>query len=495
MQGAIGSSEVLLVDFITDAVSYQSQPASSTVLVSFRSEAYFDPVTPVFPTEAELVDEMVNSFTGNDLTGYLGMLQALPNGNPFSTSAAVFVVGNTEADDEVMGKEKSLIPIIALVAASIAFVSTGSAGFAYYRRRRLRRREASDKFFRGAVGESTDGSSGRGMDFGDTEACSQHDRLSIHTEGEALLEVGSKSTFWRRALGIRRSYRESLEQKSRRLSFDCEREDDGSRYLSRPFDIPEIEENQSDLEEVPLIDDMDSTNDDKELLDSSYCEQLDSSSVPNVNPCEFGSEGNEGNDWSASNGGESGHRQDPATLCTLPNVHDPRYPYHNTVKDSQVRNYSVLLRDGRSGTGFVAGLPRGNVGPELDSSEDNLTPMPNQKAKLKSRTIESSIGYEKNMESRPALKDTFEPECVEFCDDVGTPPPEGGTLGEKECAQSKGISPMNTTKRSSFFSEAWETRSFLSESSSSRWRDECSRSTFSSGINSTGVSFAELDDM
>jgi hypothetical protein len=83
------SSDVFLEDFLTEFVFFQSDPDSSVDLVTFESTtALFDPLSPdipnespVIPTEGQMVGELIiiNTFTKDELNGFLGMVQVLPN--------------------------------------------------------------------------------------------------------------------------------------------------------------------------------------------------------------------------------------------------------------------------------------------------------------------------------------------------------------------------------------------------------------------------------
>lgn len=203
MLGSLSSGDVLLEDFLTTYISFQSVPEVSVILVTFESTAFFDPMSPIFPTESELINELLNAFTGNELSGYVGMVQALPTSNIFSSATEVYLVGTPEADVEeetpvpVAPRDSSVVPIVVTVAVGLMFISALSAALVYRRRRHRRRRDASDKFVNGIIGETTDAVSSKVStthvtEFGDDDQ-DQHIgyngiETNTVTERDALLE-------------------------------------------------------------------------------------------------------------------------------------------------------------------------------------------------------------------------------------------------------------------------------------------------------------------
>jgi hypothetical protein len=144
--GAISSGDIILEDFVTEIVASEDDLSFSGVRVTFESTALFDPLSPVFPTTDQLVMELMNAFTGEELNGYLGMVQALPaDTNAFSSTTQIILEGTAPTR---VGSESPLIAAIAAAAAGFAIFSFASTYFAYYfhRRRRHRRRAASNKF-------------------------------------------------------------------------------------------------------------------------------------------------------------------------------------------------------------------------------------------------------------------------------------------------------------------------------------------------------------
>jgi hypothetical protein len=159
MLGAFQSQEVLMVDFVTGYQSYQEVAESSVVLVSFQSTAVFDADSPQLPSRVELDAELANAFRGMALDGYLGMVQALPTTNLFTTTTQIYLV-QSSPESSTSRNEKSGT---AILATCFGFVILASAllSFALYRRRRKRRRrQASDSFMK-SVADLDSSMSGR----------------------------------------------------------------------------------------------------------------------------------------------------------------------------------------------------------------------------------------------------------------------------------------------------------------------------------------------
>ena len=179
MLGAFQSEPVLLVDFVTKYDSLLENPESAVVLVTFTSTALFDPYSGELPSRIELETELALAFMGMALTGYLGMLQALPKSNAFSTTSEVFLVQNPSSPISLESKGFSTV-----AAATITFafvIVTFLAGFSWYRTRRKRRRlEASDKFLRNDTDcDSIAGGTLSQANDEDTDGVRDEERLSM----------------------------------------------------------------------------------------------------------------------------------------------------------------------------------------------------------------------------------------------------------------------------------------------------------------------------
>jgi hypothetical protein len=188
--GAISSDEVVLVDFLTNYVSFESMPGVASVHVTFESAAFFDPLTPIFPTEGEMIAQMLDAFTGAEMAGYVGLVQALPSENTFTSTTQIFLVNTQDAADALaidqqppVRRNGPGVPIVITVAAGILLLSSGSAMWARSRRRRKRRREASEKFINGVIGEHADAMSNKVSTAHATDFGEQDDSQLFEMEG------------------------------------------------------------------------------------------------------------------------------------------------------------------------------------------------------------------------------------------------------------------------------------------------------------------------
>lgn len=149
-----------MVDFVTSYESFQEEEESSVVLVTYRSIALFDPDSPQIPSRVELEEALFIAFQGVALDGYLGMVQALPVSNLFTTTTEIFLLQSSPPGSESGGGVSGA----AILATSVGLVlASALAAFSLYRRRRQRRRRiASDRFMKD-VGELDSSFSGRTM--------------------------------------------------------------------------------------------------------------------------------------------------------------------------------------------------------------------------------------------------------------------------------------------------------------------------------------------
>lgn len=138
--GAISDNMVFLDDFFTIYTEQEPDSGSLVVLVSFESTAFYDVDSPTTPAVSDIVEEIENAFTGEDLEGYLGMVQALPNSNLFAGTIDVFLINRRESENQ---SSAAAVPI---VAGSATFLLSAFGLFAYRRRKRKSRLEASKEF-------------------------------------------------------------------------------------------------------------------------------------------------------------------------------------------------------------------------------------------------------------------------------------------------------------------------------------------------------------
>jgi hypothetical protein len=121
------------VDFVTEFDSIDEDPVTRTLSVTYRSVAFFDPKSPSIPSLSELAMFLQDAFTGDNIVGYLGMVQDLPFENVFSRSFLGY------RSPSAQRSSSTAVPII--VAGSIAFILLASGLGVYQRSRRI---EAGD---------------------------------------------------------------------------------------------------------------------------------------------------------------------------------------------------------------------------------------------------------------------------------------------------------------------------------------------------------------
>ena len=188
--GAMSSSDILLLDFITIIVGNTTNPNAWFVRVTYESSAIFDPLSPVFPSMDELIMELDNAFTEEELNGYLGMVQALPTTNDFSSTTQVIYEGVDET--RTIKSTSSVVTAVSTVAAGFAMFSFGAAYLMYYFRRRRRRREASNRFLNKFTEVETPTehlSSGKSVDSDDTGS-SNGDNNSDKHDPSLMMRLG-----------------------------------------------------------------------------------------------------------------------------------------------------------------------------------------------------------------------------------------------------------------------------------------------------------------
>jgi hypothetical protein len=83
-----GEGTFILDEFQTVFTDTESD-FGDPVYVAYKSSAIFNPSSSSIPTTQELDTTLTEAFQGRNLDGYLGMLQALPPNNLFSTTTFV----------------------------------------------------------------------------------------------------------------------------------------------------------------------------------------------------------------------------------------------------------------------------------------------------------------------------------------------------------------------------------------------------------------------
>jgi hypothetical protein len=86
-----GTSLTTLDDFLTTSIR-NSFTAGEPILVDYRSVGLFNPSSIFLPTVRELNGLITRAFTGENLMAYVGLVQALPSQNIFSSTSTVGIV-------------------------------------------------------------------------------------------------------------------------------------------------------------------------------------------------------------------------------------------------------------------------------------------------------------------------------------------------------------------------------------------------------------------
>ena len=129
------SDNAVLDDFLT-VYTGNNFERDEPIPIYYESEAIFDFISTDIPTVEELDDVLAGAFVGENLNGYIGLLQALPTSNIFSETTFVEKIesgvgGEGEPAVIVSDRQRSSIggASIAGIAAAGATVSILLAGF------------------------------------------------------------------------------------------------------------------------------------------------------------------------------------------------------------------------------------------------------------------------------------------------------------------------------------------------------------------------------
>ena len=141
------SGLTMLYGFITVFTS-NSFTFGQPILIDYQSTALFDSESAVIPT-ASAIDQMLSSaFQGENLNGFIGMLQSLPPGNVFSTT--IFVNKTEVGQATVFPKSSKRFAGTATTASVAAFAGVFilAAGFLVHQRRRNNKERMEQLTFR-----------------------------------------------------------------------------------------------------------------------------------------------------------------------------------------------------------------------------------------------------------------------------------------------------------------------------------------------------------
>jgi hypothetical protein len=120
------STTEILIEFLTLFTGSEfdfGQP----IVIFYTSSAIFDPLSSSIPSVDDLDAELASAFAGENLNGYVSMLQALPTSNVFSTTESVeFEVGDMTASSSSSGPtepSESIERDVTTAAAALAGLS------------------------------------------------------------------------------------------------------------------------------------------------------------------------------------------------------------------------------------------------------------------------------------------------------------------------------------------------------------------------------------
>ena len=121
-------TEYDMVEFTTTLLTHEKKVESSQVTLKLRSSALFGPDSFQLPTESLVAKELAKAFSATMVDGYLGMVQALPRKNIFSSTLDVRMDFEKLPDST---KNRTTAVIWASLASILAF---GAATGYLYRR-------------------------------------------------------------------------------------------------------------------------------------------------------------------------------------------------------------------------------------------------------------------------------------------------------------------------------------------------------------------------
>jgi hypothetical protein len=147
--GTSSTDNIIIHDFFTEMVTNEDSPEALSATVSFRSTSVSDPDSQkMIPTQIELEDELERAVSGEDLNGFLGMVQAFPSRNMFSSTTQIAFLGydydaETVSHTVIIPLSKSSIASVVWACVMVA-LATSLVSLAFYFRLYDRRRHASN---------------------------------------------------------------------------------------------------------------------------------------------------------------------------------------------------------------------------------------------------------------------------------------------------------------------------------------------------------------
>ena len=121
------SSELTNLSKVMTLFTTTSFEFGEAIPIGYESSAVFESSSILIPNTGDLDDILVSAFEGDNLDGYIGMLQALPQSNMFSSTIIVNLVETVDESSSEKSEdtsENTLAQTITLAATVIA----GTAG-------------------------------------------------------------------------------------------------------------------------------------------------------------------------------------------------------------------------------------------------------------------------------------------------------------------------------------------------------------------------------
>ena len=124
------------------------------IYIEYLSTAVFDSTSTVVPS-VEILDELLSTaFEGENLNGFIGMLQSLPPGNVFSTTIFVSQVEAGQTESSSSSQRQAKTTATAGVVAGASAIILLLAGFVYYKKQDYDEEEDACEFKKSDACES-----------------------------------------------------------------------------------------------------------------------------------------------------------------------------------------------------------------------------------------------------------------------------------------------------------------------------------------------------
>lgn len=161
--GSIDGADALLDDFFTTYTDDEADSGALVINVDFESTAFYNPNSPRRISMNDLIEEVVNAFTGEEMDEYLERVQSLPNSNIFAGAIQIFLISQLESQNQ-----RAILSVL-LAGSGALLAILGGFGFLRYHRRKGARRQASKQFLHIISEDSTTDCSTIQRDMKDTK--------------------------------------------------------------------------------------------------------------------------------------------------------------------------------------------------------------------------------------------------------------------------------------------------------------------------------------